>query len=84
MKVAIRAANGKRVDMPSWMSWVANPPIYEVSPYLARTCGCTTPYSSKLAQRILCVPIHPAMTSEENRFIVAALIRCIEEVRKEG
>ena len=63
--------------------WVANPPIYEVSPYLAKHCGCTTPYSSELAKKILCVPIHPAMTSEENHFIAAALIRCIEELSKE-
>ncbi len=64
--------------------WVANPPIYEVSPYLAKCVQGTTPRSEALARKILCVPIHPAITSEENRFIAAALLRCIETLRKDG
>lgn len=61
--------------------WVANPPIYEVSPYLAKNVKGETPYSSELAKKIICVPIHPAMTSEENRYISAAFIKSVQELR---
>ena len=61
--------------------WVANPPIYEVSPYLAKMVKGSTPFSSKLVSKIICIPIHPAMTSEENRYIAAAFIKCVQDLR---
>ncbi len=61
--------------------WVANPPVYTVHPLLAKRGNGTTPLSEKYAERILCVPIHPAMTSEENRFICAGLMNCIKDLR---
>jgi len=70
-------------DRFSIVCWVANPPIYTVNSYVARKCGCTTPLSEEYAKHILCVPIHPAMTTDENRHIAAALLRCIEELRQE-
>ena len=65
----------------SIVCWVANPPIYTVNTYVAEKCGTNTPYSEQLAEHILCIPIHPAMTTEENRHICAALLTCIEELR---
>ena len=65
----------------SIICWVANPPIYTVNSYVAEKCGTNTPYSEQLAEHILCIPIHPAMTTEENRHICAALLTCIEELR---
>lgn len=58
---------------------VANRPGYEAHPYLRKmTPGQQLPLSEKLGCRILCVPIHPAMTEEDNEYICAALIECME------
>ena len=61
-----------------------NPPIYTVNPFLAAHAGTNTPYSQKLSDKIICVPIHPAMTTEENRHICAALLTCIKELREQA
>lgn len=61
--------------------WVANPPVYTVNSYLAGKCGTNTPYSMEISKRIFCVPIHPAMTTGENRHICAALLSCIREIK---
>ncbi len=60
--------------------WVANIPAYLVHPYLARHCGCSTPVSEKLINQVLCVPIHPLMSENDNRFICAALISCLADL----
>ncbi len=62
---------------------VANPPVYESRRLLAEhTRGQRTPKSEAVSRRILCVPIHPAMPEEDNRYIAAALIRSVETLRK--
>ncbi len=61
---------------------VANPPVYEGRPMLRKhTAGQSLPISEALGKRILCVPIHPSMTDDDNEFISAALIDCIEKLR---
>lgn len=59
---------------------VANRPGYEAHPYLrAVTPGQQLPLSDELGRRILCVPIHPAMSEKDNEYICAALIECMKE-----
>lgn len=64
---------------------VANPPTYENSPYIRkRTLGQSVPRSDELGARILCTPIHPLMTEEQNAYVCAALQDAVERVRAEG
>lgn len=61
---------------------IANPPAYEVRKYLReRTPGQNLPLSNRLGRRLFCVPIHPAMSDEDNTYIAASLIECIERLR---
>ena len=58
---------------------IANRPIYMGHPLIARhTAGQRTMQSEALAERIICVPIHPAMSESDNRYICAALHRCLQ------
>jgi len=62
---------------------VANPPVYETRKLLREhTRGQRTPRSEMIAKRLFCVPIHPAMPDEDNRYIAAALIECVRRLRK--
>ncbi len=57
---------------------VANPPVYESHKLLREhTRGQELPLSDELGKRILCVPIHPAMSEEDNEFISAAFLECL-------
>ena len=61
---------------------VANPPVYEGRNVLRQhTPGQSLPLSEEIGRRLFCVPIHPAMSDEDNEFISAALIDCIERLR---
>jgi dTDP-4-amino-4,6-dideoxygalactose transaminase len=61
---------------------VANPPAYLSRRILAEhTKGQRTPLSEAVAARLFCVSLHPAMSEELNRYIAAALIRCVERLR---
>lgn len=61
---------------------VANPPVYEGRAFLRNHAhGQTLPLSDRLGKRICCVPIHPAMPDEDNEYISAALIECVERLR---
>ncbi|MBX7255637.1 MAG: DegT/DnrJ/EryC1/StrS family aminotransferase [Candidatus Hydrogenedentes bacterium] len=61
---------------------VANPPAYKARRVL-RDCtpGQSLPLSESLGERLFCVPIHPAMTDEDNEFMAAAVIECVERLR---
>jgi dTDP-4-amino-4,6-dideoxygalactose transaminase len=62
---------------------VANRPAYLGRKLLAdATPGQRVPVSEAIAERLLCVSLHPAMTDEDNRYIAASLIRCVEHLRK--
>ncbi len=61
---------------------VANPPVYKTRKYLRdRTPGQVLPLSDEIGARIVCVPIHPLMSEEDNTYICAALIESIEQMR---
>jgi len=61
---------------------VANPPAYQTHRFLARhTAGQSLPLSEQLGARLFCMPTHPAMSDEDNAYIAAALIECIEALR---
>lgn len=62
---------------------IANRPAYADRKYLRdRTPGQRLELSEEIGQRLCCVPIHPAMPNEDNEYICAALIDCIEQIRK--
>ncbi len=61
---------------------VANRPVYVDRKVMRdHTPGQRLPLSEQLGGRIFCPPIHPAMTDEDNEFICAALIDCLEKLR---
>ncbi len=61
---------------------VANPPAYEVHKFLRRqTEGQSLPLSEEMGRRLFCVPIHPAMSDEDNEYIMAALIESVLALR---
>ncbi len=60
---------------------VANPPVYEARGLLRQhTAGQRLPHSEALGKRLFCVPIHPGMTPQQNQYIAAALIECVERM----
>lgn len=61
---------------------VANPPCYKQRTVLRdATIGQELPLSDSLGERLFCLPLHPAMTDDDNEFISAAVIETIEELR---
>ena len=61
---------------------VANRPAYEARTFLRdHTPGQSLPLSENLGARICCVPIHPAMSDEDNEYICASLVECVERLR---
>jgi dTDP-4-amino-4,6-dideoxygalactose transaminase len=61
---------------------VANKPAYQAHNYLRRcTPGQSLPLSEELGARLFCVPTHPAMSDEDNAYIAAAIIECVEALR---
>lgn len=62
---------------------VSNPPTYIRWPYIAKNCG--TPklkVSEEIGKRLLCLPLHPHLTEEQELYICAALLEAIELVKK--
>jgi len=61
---------------------IANPPVYMSRKYLRdRTPGQRLPISEDIAQKLLCVSIHPGMTDAENEYACASLIECVRRLR---
>lgn len=61
---------------------IANKPVYEVRPFMRRlTEGQSLPRSERIGARLFCVPIHPAMSDDDNEYIAASLIECIARLR---
>ena len=61
---------------------VANEPAYQARKLLREhTAGQSLPLSESLGKRLFCVPIHPGMSDEDNEFIAASLIECVEKLR---
>lgn len=62
---------------------VANNPAYMSRRILAEhTKGQRTPRSEAIAARLFCVSLHPAMSDDENRYIAAALIDAVRQLRR--
>ena len=61
---------------------VANRPAYQSRKILREhTPGQSLPLSERLGERLFCVPIHPVMSDEDNEYIAASLIECVERLR---
>lgn len=80
-------AGEKRNQVIKWMNddfgvgcVVANAPSYNSRRILAENFGKTTPLSEEYASRMLCVSLHPAMSDDDNRYISAALITCLQRL----
>jgi len=63
---------------------ITNPPTYQRWPYIARNCEVPKlPISEQTGQRLLCPPLHPLLTDEQERYICAALLETTDLVKKE-
>ncbi len=63
---------------------VANPPCYRSNEFLNQnTDHSDLPRSELLGKRLLCVPIHPLISTSDNEYIAAALWETVERVREE-
>ena len=63
-------------------SVVANPPCHSQFPSLRRHVGdLELPNSEHIAARLLCLPIHPAMSEHDNEYICAALWEAVESLK---
>ena len=61
---------------------VANKAVYTYRKILREhTPGQYLPLSESLGERLFCVPIHPAMSDEDNEYICASVISCVEALR---
>jgi dTDP-4-amino-4,6-dideoxygalactose transaminase len=61
---------------------VANPPVHNTVPYIAKHAGhWHLPVSEEIASRLTCISLHPSMTPEQNEFICAAMIEAVERLR---
>lgn len=64
-------------------SVIANRPVYLGRKMLAEhTKGQRCPISEAVTDRLFCVSLHPAMSDALNRYIAAAMIRCVERLRQ--
>lgn len=63
---------------------VANPPAYESRRILREhTAGQRLPRSENIGRRIICLPIHPAMSDADNEYIAAAFIECVQSLQSD-
>lgn len=63
---------------------VANPPTYLTNKYIFAYCHA--PYmkiSERIGERIICLPIHPNMSTQENEFIVEKFIKSVIYLNKQ-
>lgn len=63
---------------------ITNPPTYLRWPYVAKNCG--TPklkVSEEIGRRLLCPPLHPLLTEDQELYICASLLEAIEHVKNE-
>ena len=61
---------------------VANRPVYQDRRIMREhTAGQSLPLSESLGARLFCIPCHPAMSDEDNEYISASVIECVERLR---
>ena len=64
---------------------IFNPPVHKTVPFVARHSeGQELPLSEELGGRIICPPIHPTMSQEDNEYIAAAVWEAVEKIAAEG
>ena len=57
---------------------IANPPTYLKNSFIATNCDISNlPKSERIGVRIICLPIHPAMTNKENKYISQQFINTV-------
>ena len=62
---------------------VANPPCHTHIRYLrSHTKNVRLPRSEDLGRRLFCLPIHPAMSDTDNRYICAAVWEAVRQLRE--
>lgn len=62
---------------------IANPPTYQSNKLIeSHVRGQDLPIAESIGQRIICLPIHPAMTDEENEYIIESFLKACDEVRR--
>jgi perosamine synthetase len=60
---------------------VSNPPTYKRWEYIRRMCGDPgLPISEMIGSRLLCLPLYPLMTDQQNEFICAALVDTMNKI----
>jgi perosamine synthetase len=63
---------------------IFNPPVHKTVSFVARhTEGQDLPLSEELGGRIICPPIHPTMSAEDNEYIAAAVWDAVEKIQRE-
>lgn len=63
---------------------VANPPVHNTVPYIAKLAGNQRlPVSDEVGARLFCPPIHPYMPDADNAYISAAIWEAMDRVRSE-
>lgn len=61
---------------------ITSPPTYKRYEYIRRKCGDPgLAVSEMIADRLLCLPLHPLMTDKQNEFVCAALIETINRIK---
>ena len=61
---------------------VANKPVYLDRALLREhAAGQSLPLSERIGERLMCIPIHPAMSDSDNEYICASVIESIERMR---
>jgi perosamine synthetase len=72
----------KRLDQEFGVKcMIGNPPVYETRKLLfEHGKGTRLPLSDQLGKRIICPPIHPAMSDNDNKYITSAFAECVESM----
>ena len=60
-------------------TFIANPPVYDVHPVIKKVTTKRTPLAEAYAKRNICLPIQPAMSDHDNKYIAAAFIKCVND-----
>ncbi|OGN87272.1 MAG: hypothetical protein A2158_02645 [Chloroflexi bacterium RBG_13_46_14] len=61
---------------------VTNPPTYQRWPYIADRCGNPgLKVSEEIGKRLLCPPLHPLLSEEQELYICASLLEAIDMVK---
>jgi dTDP-4-amino-4,6-dideoxygalactose transaminase len=61
---------------------ITSPPQYNRWEYIRKKCGSPSlPISEMICDRLICLPLHPLMTDEQNEFCCSVLIDAINRIK---